>query len=126
MPPLEKLDRKQLALLWALTDTVDDFGVASVSAVRELKVRWNHTSREGLDAQGLGVVIEADVVVDRDISEGSVMWLGGLDDLPGTATVPEQDLMEVVSFKKTPDIKGRNFFRTVSLKRRSNVLPAIE
>jgi hypothetical protein len=126
MPGVEIHSVKQTALLWTKGATVDDWGVMSVESAIAIPVRWLNTTQDSLDPQGNRVTVDATAVVDRDIAEGSLMWLGSFDDLPGTASVPETGLMEVVKFEKTPDLKGRKFYRSVSLKRHSNTLPPLE
>ncbi len=76
--------------------------------------------------------VEAEVLVDRDIPEHSIMIEGRLDDwdsmgTASTTSIMENTvLMEVVQFKKTPDLSGRNFERTVSLARYRKTLPTVQ
>jgi hypothetical protein len=121
--PLETAGLEQKAVYWEATG-LDRKGRYTISDVPvELNVRWVKTQRQGTDARGTPVAITADVQVDRYVPPGSVMWEGGLDDLPGTALVPESDVMRVASIKETPDIKGIEVHRILSLYRASDSLP---
>jgi len=120
MPSPETVNRHQKAVLWA-ANGYDTYGDIKVSANVEIDVRWEEKRREILDPQGNSITIEAEIVVDRDITIGSIMWLGNKVDL----ATPPVDLKQVVAFNKTPDIKGLNYRRTVSVIRFSNELPTI-
>ncbi len=123
MPQIETMELNQKAVLWANADQDSDYGEAQVSAADEIDVRWNDTQSGGTDAQGTKVTLSAEVIVDRDITVGSVMWLGTLAAYNALGTVPT--LHHVVSFDKVPDLKGRNFHRSVSLSRHAAALPTI-
>ncbi len=113
----------QWAVLWE-QDGVDEYGRLVVSPEpSEIKCRWENTRRQGTDERGNPVGIDAQVTVARDVPVGSAMWLGKLDDLPGTAYVPEADVMKVVSQTTTPDIKARHSMRVLSLSRSAEALP---
>lgn len=112
MPVLEKVSREQDAVLWSRMG-FDGHGEPELASPTAIKVRWNQARREVIDATGAPVAVDATVVVDRDIVLGSRMWLGHITDLPSPVT----EQMEVVSFTKTPDIKGREYLRTVGVRR---------
>lgn len=120
MPALEKLFRHQKAVLWEASGK-DDYGEVTVDAAAEITVRWAERRREGVDPQGNTIAIDATAVVDREIAVGSIMWLGALVDLP----TPLTDLNQVVNYNSIPDIKGREFYRTVSLIKYGNTLPVL-
>lgn len=125
MPALEQMDRNQIALLWVRTGT-DDYGEHQVAnEAVEISVRWNNKKHIVSLANGTPVTIDALVITDREIEVGSAMWLGSLDDLPGTGTGsnPETDLMEVVYCNVTKDLKGRNTRYSVGLKFSKDSLP---
>ncbi len=117
---LESTSRHQKAVLWA-ANGVDDYGEPKVDAAVEITVRWEEGLQEAVDPNGNTIAVDAVVVVDQAIVVGSIMWLGEKEDL----ATPPVDLKQVVSFNKIPDIKGRNFRRTVGLIRYSNELPAL-
>ena len=119
---METACRYQLAVLWEKTG-YDNYGKPIVSDNgQEIYVRWENTSMDILDPQGNTIAVDATVVVDRDIAEGSQMWEGSLHDIPGTQEIPTSDIREVVKFKKTPDIFGCKFRRVAMLKRLSDTL----
>jgi hypothetical protein len=123
MPPFERMDRKQKALLYAKEDD-DTHGRAVVSETpEEIGVRWVQRQSEALDPQGATITVDATAHVGQEVEIGSVMWLGGLEDLSGTSLVPESDLFQVVTYTGVPDIKGRNTRREVGLIRFGSSLP---
>jgi hypothetical protein len=122
MPPIETSYLKQKAVLWAVIAAgFDTDGRQTVSAAVEINVRWERTGRQILGPQGGTITEDSLVVVDRDIDEYSIMWLGKKVDLPSTLS----NLREVIIFRSTPDLRGRRFRRTVSLIKHSNTLPTI-
>jgi hypothetical protein len=120
MPAIGKRNLKQDAVLWAASGT-DDYGEVTVSAAIGIKVRWERENKEAIDALGATIAFEDAAFVDRDIADGSILWLGKLANLPNQ---PE-DLRQVIQFAKIPDIKGRNFSRVVGLIKFSDALPTI-
>lgn len=114
MPPLERTDLRQRAVLWPAIGR-DRFGQSTVGSPVEIRVRWLDTQTSMLDAQGNTVTIDATAIVEQDIPLGSQMWLGTLNNLPGTGLVPERGLMEVKKVDGGLDLKARNVRRTVGL-----------
>lgn len=115
MPALETDCREQFAVYEEATGK-DDYNQQTRAAAVELKVRWELTRSQIIDAAGNTIAIDAFVVVDRVIVEGSTMWLGRLADYPDDPA----NLKEVVVYKEVPDIKGRNTRRTVLLRKYSD------
>lgn len=126
MPPLETLDRRQKAVLWAYSG-VDAYGQATVSPPVEVLVRWTYTRREVQDPQKGTITVDAKAVADRQLTPGSVMWLGPLSEilLQGNVPTPPRDVMVVVSQAVTPDVKNRNTRYTAELSRSKDTLPAV-
>lgn len=122
MPDIESAERHQDAVLWAKSDD-DRYGAPKVSAGTALRVRWEEKKSEMLDAQGETVAIDAQVVVDRDVTVGGIMWLGKLSSLGGAS--PTSNIYQVAAFDKVPDIDGIYFRRTVGLKRFGDNMPTI-
>jgi hypothetical protein len=125
MPPLETNDRQQRACVWTVAN--NRYGQKRVTGgPAEITVRWNDVHKQVRDAEGNTVTIEAEVVLgDDEVAIGQIMWLGRIKDLPGTGFehVPEVGIMIVYGSYKTPDIKGRNFRRTLQLMRLTDTLP---
>ena len=121
MPSLAKRQLKQHAVYWA-KGTPDSYGQPTVSAGIAIKVRWELSSGETLNATDDRVATVGTVVVDRDINEGSILWEGELDDhVSGTS----KNYYRVIAFSKIPNIKGKNPRRVVTLQRHGDSLPTI-
>lgn len=123
MPTPEVAYLRQKAVLWPAR-FYDDYGQPKIDSSVEIKVRWITKRSETLDPQGNTVQLDATVVVDRDIAIGSTMWLGKLADWYGTGSGGDaSEVMQVVTFAKTPDLKGRAIRREVGLMRFRDSLP---
>lgn len=122
MPPIETFHRHQKAVYWERIGT-DEQGEPIIDDPIELDVRWEKKKSQALMPQGQTISIDATIVVDRDLVEGSLIWEGGLEDIPGTSLVPESNLLEIITFEKIPDVKGRKFRRRVGVIRFNNSLP---
>lgn len=117
---LETSDRNQKAVYWAASGT-DMFGNRTVSSPIELKVRWESKTQEITNSGSEIVASDAFVVVDRDIEEGSILWLGKLSSVPSPVT----NLKKVVAFSSIPDVKGKNFRRVAYLAKHGDSLPTV-
>jgi len=96
------------------------YGEPEVGPPQQIPVRWKYVKKEITTRDGDVVNIDAEVVVGLTILSGSLMWLGKLSDWLGTGSSTlskEPELMEVVSYYNTPDVKMRVIRRTVQLKR---------
>jgi len=120
MPAIEVMERNQKTVLWAYVSR-DEYGSPTVSSAVEIDVRWEVTNGLLMDPLGKPVAYDAWVVVGQEVSIGSIMWLGCLDDLPTTPT----NLFTVVGNVAIPDIKNREVFRPILLVRYSDTLPTI-
>jgi hypothetical protein len=119
MPGPEYINRYQKAVLWPVTGT-DAYGQPAVGNPIELLVRWDQSTVQQSQSQSSDERVDATAVVDRVVHEGSRMWLGALEDLPGyplSPTFPVSGLMEVVKYTGVKDIKGRATAHGVSLMR---------
>lgn len=121
MVRFETTSRHQKAVLYASSTGHTSQGQKKVSAAVELDVRWEEGQSDALNERGETIRVDATVVVDRDITIGSLMWLGAKDDLPSPVT----SLKEVVTFSKIPGLKSQVFRRIVGLIRYSDSLPPI-
>ncbi len=120
MPSIEGQGRYQSAILWEASG-YDNNGMPTVLAPEGILVRWDIAS-SGMQAPNTNSIKQTiEVVVNREIPIGSIMWKGTAADLPAA---PE-DLMKVVGYRETPCIKGRKFQRTVTLELYGNTLPTI-
>ena len=128
---LETDSRNQKAVLWPALG-YDKFGKlvvdnpVSLDPANGSGVRWNTVRKERLDPKGNTITIDAVVVVNRKIANGSCMFLGSISDWVGTGTGTgsgvgtEAEVMQVYEYHETPDIKGGDPLavrRTVDLMR---------
>ncbi len=98
----------------------DENGKPSVdeSAAVEIRVRWDDTRTEGLDAQGNKVTYDATVIASRDITLFSRLWRGTLEDFVGTGSGAQPSYVhEVKKINVVRDLKNRAIGRTYSLMR---------
>jgi hypothetical protein len=126
MPAPETNARHQKAVLWPFTGTYDDYGQPVVGEPEEVVVRWNTGRAEALDPLGNTIALDAEVVVNQRVEVGGNMALGELSawEEVGTGdTGSIGELMQVLTYNETPDLKGRAVRRTVGLKRFRDALP---
>lgn len=109
MPSIEIADLRQIAVLW-MADTnlpTDEFGTQRISSPVEIKVRWE-------SGKGEGTARKVTAFVAQEITEGSVMWLGYLANLPAPPDKPK-NLMQVTTYKEIPDVGNKLPRRFVEL-----------
>lgn len=123
MPRFETKHRNQDALLWECV-VADNFGKPLVSNTYiPIKVRWIDRTQEMIDPNGKPIIVSATIVTDREIPNNSIVWKGKASDLPGTAGIPESNIMYVAASKYTPSIKNRGTRRVIGLRRYSDKMP---
>lgn len=124
MPALEICDLVHRAVVWDIIGRDVDGAPIVKSLPRQIPCRWVGKASEIIDADGNVVAVDAVAVVATDVLLFSAIWRGMLADLPGTApNEPPSDVMSVVVFNKTDDMKGRSTRRTLGLKRSKDSLP---
>ncbi len=116
MPPIEVVERNQTAILWRFAG-YDSSGESVVEDPVEVRVRWEDVRTDPRRGQMVGpdgnlISLIAEVVVDREITVGSLMWKGRLRDYNANF---ETQVREVVLYSETPDVKGRVSRREVGL-----------
>ncbi len=123
MPPLEETDLNQTIVVWPRAG-FDRFNVPVVGLPRQMPCRWIDSRKEVVDPQSSNERRDATAIVLQEVARESLVWLGSLDDLPGTGTsaadVPTSDLYVVTGYDGTPDIKGRFVRRSLTLMRYSD------
>ena len=112
--------RFQKSVLWTIAG-YDGHGDVKVNAGVEIDVRWEERRSETLDANGNSIATDATVVVGQEVAVSSIMWLGNLVDVAS----PPVNLKQVVVYNCIPDVKCREFRRTVGLVKYSNELPTL-
>jgi hypothetical protein len=107
--------RKQKCILWATTGR-DEYNRPTWTTPVEISCRWEDKIVEFLAPDGSRQLSNAIVYVDRDIELGSVLKLGALTSGIVEATpFDNDDVFEVRSFDKLPNLKATEFLRTVLL-----------
>lgn len=104
MPPIERHDLRQTAVLWEW-NSEDVHGEPLVELPIEVKVRWVWQTRQVQAANGNNITTSATVIVNRDIPINSLMWLGTKQAYDETT---EDTVMQVVSQGSTTDLKARH------------------
>jgi hypothetical protein len=112
--------RHQKAVLWAYHSNGNQGETRVVSTAVELDVRWEEKQTERLDPQNKPIATDYDVVVDRDVAIGSILWFGELDDWTLASAT---DYRQVVTSEKVTDLRGRNPRRVLGLIRYTDELP---
>ena len=74
MTAFTRRHRRQSVLYWEALEA-DDYGNSQVKEAVVIKVRWEWRTETEQDDFGEVVKTDANVVVDRKIPEGSLMWL---------------------------------------------------
>lgn len=128
MPPLERSDLCHDAVLWELV-AIDNYGKRTVRPPIQIKVRWLGNRKQVLDPQGNTVEAIGLVIADRAIAPLSLLWHGTLCNWYGTGSdrTVESDieLVEVVTYNDTADIKGRFIRNECYIARYKNALPPL-
>lgn len=121
MPALEDSDLNEKAVIWPRVGA-DANGNPIVGDPEEIDVKWNE--RRGRIRLGNETSdYEAEIQVDQDILIGSAIWHGELADWSGVRPEESRDVMEVIAFQKTPDLKGREYLREIVVRRLRNSWP---
>ena len=127
-PPLEVCDLEGTAVLWPFLGYGANNEIV-VSEPVQLDVRWTRTRSSMVNTEGVRVAVDAKAVVDREVSEDSLMWEGELADLSGTgSTQPSPgDIMRVAVYSEGRDFKydPRNVRREVGLVFYKGRLPTV-
>lgn len=128
MPAQEVAFLFDTAVIWVYLG-VDRDNEEQVAAPYQLDCRWDESRTQMRDQTGKLINVDVQVLIDYDpyigdVPIGSIMWLGITDDLPATFN---GDLMKVVAFQKTHDIRRveGTTERIIGLVRYKNKLPAV-
>lgn len=113
MPDNESKDRHEKIVYWP-EDGHNEFGEYKLGEPIEVNARVERRKRLTSDPQRQTVDHDHIINVDRDMTEGGTIYLGGIDELTVGNVV---DTLRIVDFEKVPDIKGRKFDRHVLVKR---------
>lgn len=124
MPSVETSDLVQTAVLWELSSK-DNYNRPVVGVGEDIPVRWLKNRGESKSSEGDAQSKTVTVIVCQSIPIGSLLWLGSLNDIVGTA-LPSTNLYIVTDYSETPDLKGRNFRRSVQAMRYTDLFPTVE
>lgn len=123
MPDIEDDDFPETAVYWARTG-VDEENNPTVDHPEEIPVRWENKQKQLVGPNGVLIGLDAVAYTNRKLVPNSAIWLGSLKDRPGTGFGDEREqLMEVFSVDRIPDIDGRNIRWRVNLRRFKDNLP---
>lgn len=121
MPAVETAFRRQTAVLWEWL-RVNAFNEPVIDAPVEIQCRWKWGQSMQSGPQGTPTAVDATVIVAQDVTIGSLLFEGDLNEWlghSGTGSGSAGDysyLMEVVTANFTPDLKARNVRRTLGLR----------
>lgn len=129
MPQQEVSHRFQRCLMWDIGGYNTFAEIVRTDPI-ELIVRWEDDQKEDVKPDGTPIVLDANVHVDTDLKIGATMWLApdnrysALEQWLGTGSVAaETEIMEVVTWHSTPDIRNRVRRRTAGLVKYRHDLP---
>jgi hypothetical protein len=112
--------RHQKAVLWQ-ANGFNELGETTVDTPVEISVRVEVGFVETLDARGNIIATLTQMNVDREITLGSLLWIGKKKDLPD----PVPEVLEVIDYVEIPSVNGRKFDRWVKVMRHSNKDPIV-
>lgn len=116
---LETSERHDYAVYWQHVGQ-DKFGKPIVLAPIELQVRWENSKSTMMGKDRQPLAVDSIVVVDRDLVDDSILWLGRLADF----TTPT-NLCQIKTFTSVGDLKGRHTRRVAYCSKYGNTLPTI-
>ena len=116
VPNVETIGRLQTVVLWPFVKR-DEYGEVVVGPPRGIKVRFQLVSKQAIDPLGRIIAIDAEMVVNEDISIDSLVFLGPME----LATAGSQK-MAVKTKTMTPDIHNVHIRRTVGLMRHNSAV----
>ena len=106
---------KQKAVYWGVS-RFDDSGRPVYEEPVEIDCRWEDISEQYVDSTGHDHMSNSIVMVDRDVTEQGVLWLGKMEDLESQVNPMENEgAYEIKKKGKLPDRKAKKFFREVFL-----------
>lgn len=121
MPRPDNAMMPHRAVLWRKAGA-DESGNTVLSAPEEIRLRWNKKRTEALQPDGTRISVDATVRTRVDLVVGDQLWLApdpaldALEQWYGTGSGGhDNEVMEVVGFNWTSDVKGRNVERLSGL-----------
>lgn len=125
MPSPEIASLTDDAVLWSFAGH-SPTGEPKVSTPIQIECRWMWKKTQATDATGNTVMLDATVIVDREIDDGSILWLGTLDQWEDSGSEESNpELVEVKSYKEVKDIRGRESYRELGCSFYKGRLPVV-
>lgn len=117
---------KQWAVLWQVTDQIDDLGRSKVAAPTEIQCRWEEGESNSDDPDTESTTLAGSLMVGVQVHKGSILYLGNLNQYNEAVTAGDPiDYMEVMTVNNTPSIKNRGTCRELGLGKYRSSLPTI-
>jgi hypothetical protein len=107
--------RRQTAVWWARSSSINRFGKYTYEEPVEIKCRWDGSGREYRDDKGQTVFSDATVYVDRIVAIGDMLMEGDLESDTASDPTTEETAYEVKRFDKNPNIKATETLYTAYL-----------
>ncbi len=112
----------QTAVYWRANGTNNN-GEFTVDLPVEIKCRWEIERRESINEKADPVATSDIITVDRRIPEGSILWLGTIDEYEELVSTTPAELRRVSSYTEGKNLRGTKVYREVSTVKHGNTLP---
>lgn len=108
----------QTAVYWECVAR-DRFSDPVLAPPDEIPIRWEWTRMEIIDVTGQSVQIDAMVCTGQRLREGSLLYLGDLNQYQGvgSGSTHEGNVLEVVRYQEATDVRGSQTRRESLLRR---------
>lgn len=108
---------RQKAMYWA-PNGEDEYGRTKYAEPEEISCRWTDIAELVVTKDGRTVTSKSKIMVDQDVEEGGLLWLGTEEEWEGTATPDEPPTVEeggneIMVLKKIPNRRATEFLRIV-------------
>ena len=121
MPAPERSELLQNAVLWTFLGMVDGEPLLAppVELTYPTGLRFDTVRVDTKDSKGQKITLDGTAIVNQQIPVNSLLWIGTLADWygSGSITVPDSEVMQVVKYDETPDLKNREATKTIGLMR---------
>jgi hypothetical protein len=107
--------RKQTAVWWARSATINRFGKYSYEEPIEIKCRWDTAGVEFRNTQGQTVMSNSTIYPDRVLAVGDMLKEGDVESDTVSDPTTDQTAYEIQRFDKTPNIKNTETLYTAYL-----------
>lgn len=123
MPPMEQQSRTTKVVYWASAG-FDNYGEYKITEdAIQLVVRWNAVKSEAKDAKGKTISIVVEIIADRQLEIGSIIWVGRLLSLPDPLS-GIANLYQLMTVDITTSVCGKFTYYGYGLAKFSNSLPS--